>query len=391
MRRLHYDIIFVGGGLAGSLCAYRTRQLCPDLDVLVLEQAPRLGGNHTWSFFSSDLDQSQLDWTEPFVAHRWAGYEVRFPARRRKLTTGYRSCNSDRLHAVVTAALGDAVRCGAAVELMTPQSVRLGNGDTITAGCVIDARGPGGAAHLDLGFQKFTGLTLELATPHDLDVPIIMDATVDQGDDYRFVYVLPLGPCRVLVEDTRYSIAPDQDIASDEAAVLSYAEDMGWHVMSVSGREEGVLPITLGGDIEALWQDAAGMPLIGLRAALFHATTGYSFPDAVRTADEIAGSRELSARALAGLVRRRSIGHWRRQAYLRFLNRMLFLAARPGQGYRVMERFYGLPQDLIERFYADRLTGRDRLRILTGKPPVAILNALRCLPESSVERLRPEI
>jgi lycopene beta-cyclase len=56
-----------------------------------------------------------------------------------------------------------------------------------------------------------------------------------------------------------------------------------------------------------------------------------------------------------------------------------------------MERFYGLPQSLIERFYADRLTGLDRLRILTGKPPVAILRALRCLPESSAKRLHPGI
>ncbi len=173
--------------------------------------------------------------------------------------------------------------------------------------------------------------------------------------------------------------------------MLCYAEAMGWQVANVSGREEGVLPITLGGDIQALWREAAGMPLIGLRAALFHATTGYSFPDAVRMADELAESSDLSARAVGALIRRRSISHWRGQGYLRFLNRMLFIAARPGEGYRVMERFYGLRQGLIERFYADRLTGRDRLRILTGKPPVAILDALRCLPESSAKRLRPGI
>ncbi len=388
---MHYDIIFVGGGLAGSLCAYRLHQLRPELRLLLLEQGARLGGNHTWSFFASDLDELQLAWTEPFVAHRWSGYEVRFPGHRRRLTTGYRSCNSDRLHAVVAAALGDAVRCGAAVNAVDAESVRLDGGDTLSAACVVDARGPGGTTHLELGFQKFTGLTLELSAPHGLEVPIIMDATVDQGDDYRFVYVLPLGASRVLVEDTRYSTFPDRHVASDEAAVRAYAEAEGWQVDRVTGREEGVLPITLGGDIQALWRDAVGLPLIGLRAALFHATTGYSLPDVVRTADAIAAATDLSAKALGGLMQRRSVRHWQGQAYLRFLNRMLFLAAQPGQGYRVMERFYGLPQGLIERFYADRLTRRDRLRILTGKPPVAILRALRCLPESSVKRLHPGI
>jgi lycopene beta-cyclase len=388
---LHYDIIFVGGGLAGSLCAYRLRQLRPELGVLVLEQEARLGGNHTWSFFASDLDEAELGWTEPFVAHQWDGYEVRFPGRRRRLTTGYRSSNSDRLHAVVSVALGDGVRCGAAVAAMDAGSVRLRDGETLTARCVVDARGPDRAPRLELGFQKFTGLILDLAAPHGLEVPIIMDATVDQGGDYRFVYVLPLGPSEVLVEDTRYSVTPGRDALSDESAVRGYAQARGWQVQSVRGREEGVLPITLGGDIEGLWQDAAGMPLIGLRAALFHATTGYSFADAVRTADAIATSADLSSEALGGLIRRRSIRHWRGQSYLRFLNRMLFLAARPGQGYRVMERFYGLPQGLIERFYADRLTSLDRLRILTGKPPVAILPALRCLSESSVKRFHSGI
>jgi lycopene beta-cyclase len=48
-----------------------------------------------------------------------------------------------------------------------------------------------------------------------------------------------------------------------------------------------------------------------------------------------------------------------------------------------MQRFYALDQALIERFYAGRSTWADKARILTGRPPVAILRALRCLPENS--------
>jgi lycopene beta-cyclase len=65
------------------------------------------------------------------------------------------------------------------------------------------------------------------------------------------------------------------------------------------------------------------------------------------------------------------------------LNRMLFWAARPGERYRVLERFYGLPEALIARFYAARLTGLDKLRILSGKPPVPIRAALRCIGEKA--------
>ena len=79
----------------------------------------------------------------------------------------------------------------------------------------------------------------------------------------------------------------------------------------------------------------------------------------------------------------RSKAHWQAQGYWRFLNRMLFMAAEPERRHIVMQRFYGLKQPLIERFYAGRSTLADRVRILTGKPPVAITAALRCLPPSS--------
>ena len=68
------------------------------------------------------------------------------------------------------------------------------------------------------------------------------------------------------------------------------------------------------------------------------------------------------------------------QAFYRFLNRMLFRAARPERRHLVMQKFYRLPQPAIERFYAGRTSLRDMARILSGKPPVPILSALRAIP-----------
>ena len=59
------------------------------------------------------------------------------------------------------------------------------------------------------------------------------------------------------------------------------------------------------------------------------------------------------------------------------------LAAEPDKRWIIMQRFYGLNQPLIERFYAGRSTVGDKVRILTGRPPVAILRALKCLPQRS--------
>ena len=41
-----------------------------------------------------------------------------------------------------------------------------------------------------------------------------------------------------------------------------------------------------------------------------------------------------------------------------------------------MQRFYRLPAPLIARFYAGRLRLRDKARVLTGKPPVPVRQAM---------------
>jgi lycopene beta-cyclase len=61
---------------------------------------------------------------------------------------------------------------------------------------------------------------------------------------------------------------------------------------------------------------------------------------------------------------------------------LLFGAAAPHERYRVLERFYRLSGPLIARFYAGSSTGLDKLRILSGKPPVPLLRALRVLRNS---------
>ena len=61
------------------------------------------------------------------------------------------------------------------------------------------------------------------------------------------------------------------------------------------------------------------------------------------------------------------------------LDRMLFRAADPPERYRILERFYRLSPSLIGRFYAGRSTLRDKVRILSGRPPVPLGRAVKAL------------
>jgi lycopene beta-cyclase len=244
-------------------------------------------------------------------------------------------------------------------------------------GTATSTRGPGDLAHLDAGWQKFVGLLLNTDAPHGLTRPIVMDATVKQIDGYRFVYVLPFGPNQLFVEDTYYSDSPQLDVETVRGRVLDYAAAQGWRVTPANRMETGVLPVVIGGDFDAYWQSTGGgVGKGGMRAGLFHPTTGYSLPDAVRLASAIARAPDVSREGLARLTREHGARAWKQRGFYRMLDTMLFRAAHAHERYRIMERFYTLSEPLIGRFYAANSTAFDKLRILTGKPPIPIPRAL---------------
>ncbi len=375
------DVIIAGAGLAGSLVAMRLATQHPDLRILIVDRDREPGRGHTWSFHSTDLDPQSAEWIRPAIAWSWQGQEVRFPTHQRQLRAGYNSITPDSLRAALIAHPQIRVVQGTVAEVDGAQ-VRLEDGRRFTAPLTIDARGHVSSRHMRLGYQKFLGLELEVPGGHGLPRPVIMDATVPQLDGYRFVYCLPFTADRVLVEDTRYSDGPGQDPLALRDAVLDYAVDRGWKSPRILRQEDGVLPIALALDAAGLWQELDGSAVpIGLRAGLFHPVTGYSLPTAVRTAEVIAAAPRLQTEVVFPLVRDFAVACARRQAFLRLLNRMLFRGCPPQERYRLLERFYRLPEPLIERFYADRLTLSDTLRIVTGKPPIPLRRAFACLAE----------
>ena len=379
-----YDLILAGGGLANGLIAWELKRRQPHLRVLLVEEQARLGGNHTWSFHQGDFDADQHRWLEPLVVKRWDRYHVHFADLSRELQGGYASITSERFAQVIGAALGQGALTRTRIASLTPREVLLDNGQVLHAAAVIDGRGPVASRHVALGRQAFVGQLLRLRQAHGLSAPIVMDARVEQGDGYRFVYVLPFSADTLLVEDTHY--IDDQPLAVERLRenIARYVAAQGWQVAQVLREEQGLLPITLAGDPDGFWAEAEGQPRVGLRAGLFHCTTGYSLAHAVRLARWLGQFHSFNAERLFEGLRRYALSEWRRQGFYRLLNRMLFLAGKPADRWRVMQRFYRLPEQLIARFYAERLSALDKARILTGKPPVpvgaALTAALRFAP-----------
>lgn len=365
---LDVDYALVGGGLQSSLIALALRAQRPAARIAMIERGAAPGGNHTWCFHAGDVDAAGSDWIAPLVVARWPAYDVAFPGHARRLAAPYSCVTSARLADVVTRALdapGARLLARTTATDVTADRVAFDGADgrgELRARVVIDARGPEAAPAAACGWQTFVGQELALTAPHGVDRPLVIDARVAQRDGFRFVYVLPLGVDRVLVEDTCYADHAAIDAPALRARIAAYAAARGWTVARVVREEHGALPLP--------WRvsppELAAPLVAGYAGGWFHPVTGYSFPVAARLAAAIAAHTpdELPA-ALADLAR----GHARQLRFAARLVHMLFHWFAPADRHRVLERFYRLPEDVIRRFYALALTRADRARILLGWPP----------------------
>ncbi len=365
-----FDYLLAGGGLQNGLIAWLLLKRDPMARVALIEVGDCLGGNHTWSYHATDVPKAHEEELTPLAQYAWSAYQVHFPRYVRHVKLGYRSLHSSHLDQLLRRQF---LRSPNARLLLSTRAaevhgdhVVLESGEILYGRTVIDARGPmiDASANGSTGYQKFVGLELQLNAPGPARVPILMDACVPQEDGFRFFYVLPYMPDRVLIEDTRFSDCPDLDVAALEASVLTYAAELGYDVKSVIRRESGVLPMPWIARRD--WPRT--MPLVaGYGGGFIHPATGYSFPVALRVALHVAAAAPGSpfGPEWDQLVAR----HQQQYRFAAFLNRLLFTAYEPENRYHIFKRFYHQPEETIARFYRLALDRADMARMFTGRPP----------------------
>jgi lycopene beta-cyclase len=380
-RAEQHDVIIVGGGLAGQLCALAIRAVAPTLSVALVERSSDLAGNHTWCCHGSDLamDDAQeharlLAWLLPLVDTRWSRHRVRFPGFARQLDGEYLCIRSANLARITAAALKDTigtVLTGRTVRDLDRHTVRLTTGEELRGSVVLDARGDDPSSYDGrTGFQKFLGWEVELASaaPPRFAVPLLMDATVAQTDGFRFVYVLPFSATRLLVEDTYFSRTGTFDAQVARARLGDYLRANGITDFAVVREEAGILPMP--------WRrprrEASDTLAVGYRGGFFQPATGYSLGRAARVAHRIArvvqeaplGERTHAVHDALTALR----AAWSADdRFARLLNRLAFNLVPPAWlRQHVFARVYRLPQATLDRFYAGRTSLRDRLALATA-------------------------
>jgi lycopene beta-cyclase len=385
--------VVVGAGLSGLILAWRCLSSNPNVSVIIIDSNHIIGGDHTWSFNINDIESSLHEWIEPFIAHTWEKYDVKFKGYSRRLNIPYCTGNSNSLRACVEPFIKSGrlkLILDTEVIKLTSFDVTILSGEKLTGDYIFDARGFTFDDNIKLGIQKFYGKTIETVKPHNLKYPIIMDATVAQNDGYRFIYCLPFSKNKILIEDTYYSDGLNFDQDKYNKRIDKYIEANDWTEHKVIRVEKGILPITLAIDSKLI--EKRGLkynePIkIGMRGNFYHPVTGYSFPDSVRLASKISktiNSSDKNKRLNLDLeIRKYKLLLYRRDRYFRLLNRLLFKASLPSKRHLVLQRFYTLSESLIKRFYEGNLHKKDKLRILIGKPPVPVLKALYFFSEKA--------
>jgi lycopene beta-cyclase len=370
-----FDHVIVGGGLQGCLLAHAIAHHRPEARTLLVERGDDLCGNHTWSFHESDIPQPARVWFDPLVAHRWPGYFVRFPGLSRRVGIPYATIESAGLRDATRRLAAEAarrparggivIRSGETCEIVSPSRVLLGDGTPVEGDAVIDCRGraaspgpPRGA-----GYQSFIGHEFRVAGRWPAAEPTVMDVREDQSCGFEFLYELPFGPDRVLLEYTRFGDEPACDEARAEARIAARLAEAGVDAAERVRTERGCLPMPYAAPARAPGVSVAG----GYAGGWYHAATGYSMPLAARFAEIAARAApgriadDLAAAAAADSLRRR---------FARLLNRLLFRLVTPSDRWKIFRRFYRvLSEERIERFYAHRFTVADAARIVIGRPP----------------------
>lgn len=374
MKAERFDAVIAGGGLSGlSLAAHLAAGGWADRSVLLVDDGGTGSSATSWAFWSSrpGLLDSAVSQTFRQVSIHAGGASlvlslgayrygvVRRPDLYRVATSELAGCPG------FVVRTGRVERVGDGTDLA---EVTVG-GERLSSSWVFDSvtpapRHPPADARL-----AFTGWEVHCDRPtFDPHTPILFDFRTPQVDSARFVYVLPDGPHRALVELTEFvprharpSTPPDRC-----AALAAYLRDvLGSRAYAVERTESAVLPL------RAHPPSRVGCRVlrIGARAGLVKATTGYAY-------QRIQHDSAAIARSLVRHDHPFDVPAPRRRH--RLLD-TLFLDALDRQPAQLERAFTLLftanPVERVLRLLDEDSSLRDELRLISCMPPAPYLRA----------------
>lgn len=356
-------LVVLGAGLAGLTLAARLAREHSSLRVLVLEERTEYQDDRSWCFWRPEQhDLSHL------VSQRWKTWTFSDASgqifRHQVPGLSYQYIRGSDFYAGAQAEIAEAprvdLRLGVHVGTVAADSggVRVETSlGTLRARQVIDTRPRAADAML---YQSFVGVELERDDPLPLDPRevTLMGSLAADSDGLRFVYALPLGSHRAIVEWTRFGTTPigRERLLGELDQVIT---DLGMNDARRLRTEGGVLAMGLG---RPAAPPVGGVLFAGNAGGALRAASGYGFLRIQRWA------QLCSERLLAG---GEAVGHPVEPRVRRTFDR-IFLQAVRAHPERTAEYFLalarGVPPAGLVRFLSDGARPRDYARIIASLP-----------------------
>jgi lycopene beta-cyclase len=355
------DVLVVGGGPAGMALAGACKRL--GLTTGLLDAAPGRPWTATYGMWTRE---TPADLPSSIVAARAAGRVIALTEHQ--LGWDYAVLDVPALHAhLADHASGVQIHAGRAVGSPEDGVVALADGSRLRASVVIDAGGQ--ARPLDPTPSRRTpaaqtayGLVIGEEAAAPLVAPgdaLFMDWRADHGETGwpTFLYAIPLGGGRVLVEETSLARRPGLPLATLRRRLHARLAHHGVQP------PEDALSEKVSFRVDHARHRGSGVLGFGAAAPLIHPATGFSLAASLRLAPQVAAAlaEHLPAdpgRALAAARRTvwpldARVVHQVRQIGLESLLRMP-----PADVPSFFEQFFELPDSHRWNY----LTARDDLR-----------------------------
>lgn len=398
MNQKHFDIIIVGGGVAGCLALNAIKFAHPNINILLIERNSSLGGNNTWYFCHDEIPESAWIWLKPLVSLHWDYYRVSFPEYERQLQTPTYSVKSTDLHLKTTAQHVTNILLNTEVihanflqdqnrfHLDITSSVDTSN-NTLTCESLIFATGTADNQSSQ-AWHKFVGLEIELEYPHAVTAPTTIDACVSQIDGFRFFSVLPIGTNNLFIRDNYYSNHPVLKTERIQTEILNYADNRNWKIKSIIRSEQASLPLPLKQKKikssasrldHALVSSEAPIALIGKCSPVEPTHIGFTFSNSVKQIESIVNSSNLTPKSMQKCLVKTNSNIQSYSGFLILLNNLMFNGMQSNMRYRLLQYLYRQPQELIDRVNSNCSNALDRFRILFGKLPVSVFKIIKII------------
>jgi lycopene beta-cyclase len=207
--------------------------------------------------------------------------------------------------------------------------------------------------------QHFKGWFIKTQQPVFDDTALtLMDFSIPQQNDTRFIYILPFSKDEALVEMTVFSptIYPESEY---ESVLKAYMNQHFPNInFTIESTEKGVIPMT---DAPFSRLGTEGEILLGTAAGMVKATTGYAFKrigiDSQQLVEDLSGNKKLRWSATKGRFR--------------FYDRLLLgiITDEPLRGSAIFEAlFKKMPMTTIFRFLDEETTLWEEMHIFSQLP-----------------------